>query len=80
MASDTVKLTIRLPAEDVEFVKSYARAHHISVTEVIDRGLRRMRVAQPEELLPDIDFITGLIPTDSDAMASYRAHLKGKHR
>jgi hypothetical protein len=49
-----------------------ARAHHISVTELIDRGLRRMRGAQSDGLSPDIGFITGLIPADADARVRSR--------
>ncbi|HKK14373.1 MAG TPA: hypothetical protein VKA14_06890 [Gammaproteobacteria bacterium] len=41
MSSETVKLTVRLPREDVE----YARAHGLTVTEVIGHYLRRMRTA-----------------------------------
>ena len=34
MKVDTTKLTIRLPREDVEIVKSYTHAQGVTVTEV----------------------------------------------
>ena len=53
MATETSKLTIRLPVEDVDFVKRYAKANGQSVTEVIDRYLRRMRLLD-EKALPAV--------------------------
>ena len=37
MSTDPPKLTIRLPSDDLEFAKSYAKAHGVTLTEVIDR-------------------------------------------
>lgn len=79
MKQDTTKLTIRLPREDVEFAKAYAKAHGLTVTEVIDRFLRRMRSAQEEGLSPELEAITGLVPPEVDAEEEYRRHLAGKH-
>ena len=76
---DTTKLTIRLPKQDVEFAKAYARAHGITVTEVIDRYLRRMRALSDAELSPDLDVITGLVPEHVDVEWEYRDHLVHKH-
>jgi hypothetical protein len=36
---ETTKLTIRLPREQVEFLKSFAAAHDLTATEVITRGM-----------------------------------------
>lgn len=80
MQTETVKLTIRLPRQDVEFAKAYAKAHDLSVTEVIDRYLRRMRALGDAEPSPELDFITGLVPSDVDAETEYRHHLHEKHR
>lgn len=79
MQAETVKLTIRLPRQDVEFAKAYAKAHDLSVTEVIDRYLRRMRALQSAEPSPELDFITGLVPSDVDAEIEYRHYLHEKH-
>nr|WP_301289563.1 DUF6364 family protein [Natronocella acetinitrilica] len=77
--TETTKLTIRLPRQDVEFAKTYAKAHGLTVTEVIDRYLRRMRALETHQPSPDLDFITGLIPADLDAEDEYRRHLTNKH-
>ena len=62
----TTELTIRLLRQDVEFAKSYAKAHGLTVTEVIDRYLRRMRALEEQEPSPELDFLTGLVPPDVD--------------
>ncbi len=79
MATDTVKLTIRLPQRDVEFVKVYARAHGLTVTEVIDRYLRRMRELEHDSPSPALDAISGLVPRDVDVEEEYRRHMRRKH-
>ncbi|WP_018716314.1 DUF6364 family protein [Arhodomonas aquaeolei] len=79
MAAETTKLTIRLPTRDVEFAKAYASAHGLTVTEVIDRYLRRMRALEERMPVPELDEITGLVPADVDVEAEYQAHLREKH-
>lgn len=72
MKTDTVKLTIRLPREDVEYAKAYARAHGLSVTEVTDRYLRRMRGLADTTLSREVESITGLVPAEADAASEYQ--------
>ena len=79
MSTETTKLTIRLPAHDVAFAKRYAKAHGVTVTEVIDRYLRRMRELESYSPSPALEAITGLVPTDIDAREEYRAHQLSKH-
>ncbi len=79
MTTDITKLTIRLPRRDVEFAKSYAKAHGLTVTEVIDRYLRRMRAIEEQAPSPELDFIIGLVPADVNAQDEYRQHLENKH-
>lgn len=79
MKADTVKLTIRLPREDVEYAKAYAKAHGLSVTEVIDRYLRRMRALDQYLPSPEVAAMTGLLPADADVVAEYRDYLREKH-
>lgn len=79
MDPETVKLTIRLPRQDVEFAKAYAAAHGLTVTEVIDRYLRRMRALEQRSPAPELEAITGLVPHDIDAEAEYRRHVQDKH-
>jgi len=80
MSAETGKLTIRLPREDLEFVKAYAKANRMTVTEVIDRSLRRLRTLDEKALSPELDDIIGLLPADIDAEQAYREHLERKHR
>lgn len=79
MASETSKLTIRLPSKDLAFARTYAKAHGISVTELIDRYLRQMQVAETYSPSPELDEITGLLPSDLDLEAVYEDHLVDKH-
>jgi hypothetical protein len=78
-ASETTKLTIRLPRHHVEFAKAYARAHGVTVTEVIDRYLRRMQALEQQAPSAELLAITGLIPADIDVEAEWRHHLVEKH-
>lgn len=78
MESETVKLTIRLPREDVAFAKAYAKAHGLTVTEVIDRYLRRIRSLDERSPSPALDAITGLVPREINAEEEYRRHVLEK--
>ena len=79
MAIETTKLTIRLPVKGVVFVKRYAKANGLSVTEVIERYLRRMRRLDSEAPPAVLDEITGLLPADMDADAEMRERRSIKH-
>ena len=80
MATRT-KLTVRLPEENVEFVKRYAREHGLTVTDVLDRYLTRLRESPwPSGVHPAVERISGLIPADVDAEAAYHEHIVEKHR
>jgi hypothetical protein len=76
---ETVKLTVRLPKNDLDFAKQYAQAHRITVTELIDRFLRSLR-SGTGEIHPEVEKISGLIPATVDAKADYRQHVLEKHR
>ena len=79
MSTDTSKLTIRLPKDDLQFAKTYAKDHGITVTELIDRYLRRMQRGQNGLRSQEVSKITGLIPKDIDPVDEYRKHLLKKH-
>jgi len=76
---ETVKLTVRLPKNDLDFAKQYARAHRITVTELIDRYLRSLR-GGTGVIHPEVERISGLVPAAVDAKADYRDHALEKHR
>lgn len=77
---DTAKLTIRLPAKNIEFVKRYARDHGTSVTSVIDRYLSRLREQESNAPSPRLEAITGIIPAHVDGRHEYREHLIQKNK
>lgn len=79
MAIETSKLTVRLPREDIAFAKRYARANGMSVTEVIDRYLRRMRMLDSRAPSSTLDEITGLLPDNIDVQAELEHHQRDKH-
>lgn len=76
----TAKLTVRLPKANIDFAKRYARAHRLTLTELIDRHFRRLRSEEEEEIHPEVERISGLVPSDVDAQAEYHEHLLKKHR
>ena len=76
---ETAKLTVRLPKKDLEFAKKYAQEHQITVTELIDRYLRRLQGEQPPMIHPEVERISGIVPADVDAKAVYYQHLIEKH-
>ena len=77
---ETQKLTVRLPIEDIAFLKGYAQNHGITVTEALHRYLYRMRELERAEIHPEVSKFTGLAPSNADAKEIYCEHLKEKHR
>jgi hypothetical protein len=77
---ETQKLTVRLPVDDIVFLKRYARNRGITVTEALHRYLCRLREVEDAEIHPEISKITGLAPSDLDAKEVYAKHLEDKHR
>jgi hypothetical protein len=76
---ETVKLTVRLPKNDLDFAKQYAQAHRITVTELIDRYLKSLR-GGTGTIHPEVEKISGLIPATVDGEADYRDHILEKYR
>ena len=69
-----------VPAEEVAFVKQYARQHGLTVTEVLYRYLQRLRAAGEESIYPEVEKLFGLLPPDLDAKLDYYRHVQEKHR
>lgn len=79
--STRTKLTVRLPDENLDYLKRYAAEHGLTVTEVLDRFLTRLREgAEQRRVHPEVEKISGLVPDDVDARALYHEHLLDKHR
>jgi energy-converting hydrogenase A subunit M len=77
---ETAKLTVRLPKKDLDFAKRYAQEHRITVTELIDRYLQRLQAGQVTAIHPEVERISGLVPSEIDAEVLYHEHLMSKHR
>lgn len=79
---ETTKLTIRLPREQVEFLKAFAARHGLTATEVIGRYLRRLSERQDaklSELSPEVREFVGILPPDFDRDAVRAAYLEEKY-
>lgn len=77
----TAKLTIRLPQEDLDFVRRYAREHGVTITSIVNRYLTRLREGTDAKTIhPDVEKISGLVPSGVDAREAYRERLEEKHR
>jgi hypothetical protein len=73
-------LTIELPAEEVEFLKSYAQAHGTTVAQIVEQYVQRLKSPARQPLHSDIVSLTGLVPEHLDAESEHRQHLLNKHR
>jgi hypothetical protein len=80
IAMETQKLTVRLPADDIAFLKGYARRHRITVTEALHRYLYRLRELEGADIHPEVSRLAGLAPSEIDAKEMQVAHLEEKHR
>lgn len=78
---ETTNLILTLPKEDVEFAERYARAHHLSVTELIDQHLRSLR-EQERSIHPAVARVSGVISEGpaEDPRSEYHERLLTKHR
>lgn len=76
---ETRKLTIRLPKEDIEYAKAYAKAHGLTVTEVVERYLRRMRDLDAHSPSSEVEAISGVVPLEADPEDEYHQHIWEKH-
>jgi hypothetical protein len=75
------KLTVRLPDESLEFLKRYAAAHGLTVTEVLSRYIERLQESMDRDgIHPRVDRVSGIVPPEADAEALYHEHALAKHR
>jgi len=68
---ETVELKILLPRKNLEFAEWYARQHQITVDELIGRYLERLQAPVQIPIHPDVQAMSGLIPSDVDAEELY---------
>jgi len=75
---ETSKLTIRLPKDDLEFAREYARKHGMSLTQLVDRYFQSLHKTTQRAPHAEVQKITGLIPMDVDPN-EYLQHMEKKH-
>lgn len=71
-------MTIRLPAEDLEFAKSYAKEHGVSLTGLIQHYINRLEHNEGGEVPPEVSKIAGSVPADVDAREEYHTDMLRK--
>ena len=59
---ETQKLTVRLPVDDIAYLKGYARHSGITVTEALHRYVYRLRELEREDIHPEVSHMAGLAP------------------
>lgn len=77
---ETQKLTVRLPVDDIAYLKGYARDRGITVTEALRRYLHRLRELEHGGIHPEVAAVSGLVSAQVDAQAVFAEHLDRKHR
>lgn len=73
------RLTIRLPSEELEYAKAYAKGHGTTLTGLIHHYFRLLRSQEQADVPPEVSCIAGTLPAEIDARADYHRHMLGKH-
>lgn len=76
----TKKLTVRLPQDDLQFIKRYAKKHNVTVTELVKRYFGQLRQSSDHSIDPRLLAITGLLPKKAGDNQEYYDHLEKKHQ
>lgn len=74
----TTELKVRLPAEEADFLETYARDHATTVDEILARYARRLQSASARAPHADNLRFTGVVPADVDAREIHREHIVDK--
>ena len=74
------KLTVRLPADDLEFAKKYARKHRLSLSGLIKHYVKLLEQAEAEAIPKEVSSIVGIIPDTADAVKEYHEDMEIKHK
>jgi hypothetical protein len=77
---ETQKLTVRLPVDDIAYLKGYAQKQGITVTEVLHRYIYRLRELKPVDIHPEVSRLSGLVPSNFDPKEAYTRYLEEKHQ
>ena len=76
----SAELTIEMPAEEVDFLKAYAKEHGTTVATLMARYAQALRNAPRRLPHPANVQFTGTVPAEVDAREAYLQHMVEKHR
>ena len=81
------KLTLRMDDQLIEEAKSWARAHGVSLSELVAAYLASLAEPPGRDLAPWTRRLAGVargsdgrVPTDEQIRADYAAHVDAKHQ
>ena len=77
--TETKKLTIRLPQNDLQFIKQFASDNNVTVTELVKRYFSHLREKTEADIDPRLQTITGIFPELSNEKEEYADYLLKKH-
>jgi hypothetical protein len=77
---ETTELTVELPASEVAFIEQYAAQQGLTVSQLIDRYIKRLQKLEQHPIHPEVERISGLIPDTIDAEAEYYERVWKKHQ
>ncbi len=78
--AETKKLTIRLPQDDLQFIKQFAHERNVTVTELVKRYFSHLRQQTDFDIDPSLQKITGVLPESLDVREEYQSYLMDKHQ
>lgn len=76
----TSRLTVTLSESDINFLKNYAKKNKISVSQLVNRWIKSLKIKPKPAIHPDIKRFTAIIPPDVDADEVYAQYVMEKHR
>jgi len=76
---NTLELTIQLPENEIKFLKKYAEYQGLTISELINRYIKSLKLSQNAQIHPDIKKITGIIPQHIDIQKEYAKYSTDKH-
>ena len=73
------RMTIRLPAEQLDFVRTYAEEHGLTLTGLVRHYFQTLQEKEKGRMPPEVEEIAGTVPADVDARGEYHADMLRKH-
>jgi hypothetical protein len=73
-------ISIPLPDEDLEFLRSFARTQGTTAEQFLARHARSLRLNLEAPLHPDVLAATGVLNESADPQSDYLEYLERKHQ